>query len=325
MNSDIETFTVDTVDPGDRIDRWQEVLSTTHVPQTVHPLGNAYPRPFRASLRRRRVDDIAVIDARSDEFRGRRTHRDISARTSNYVELTIPLHGRMAVGIDDKTIIAPGAMLLSRHDRPSQYEMLERVRLRTVLIPQAALGFAAGTLSAPPTRVFMKAEPSVRLLISHIAALQAVPTPLSGSAAAAARNAVLELLVGAVRSQVADASTTALAALRCSIECWIDTRLTAGVPDQQVTAAAAAAAHSVSVRTLHRAFADGETFGFVVRSRRIERAKRDLVGEPTATIQSIAIRWGFADASHFCRAFKGVYGETPSDYRIAASAGFSNS
>jgi AraC family transcriptional regulator, positive regulator of tynA and feaB len=50
--------------------------------------------------------------------------------------------------------------------------------------------------------------------------------------------------------------------------------------------------------------------------RRLARARGELAarGEP---ISVIARRWGFADSSHFTRAFRTHYGTTPSDYRAS--------
>jgi AraC family transcriptional activator of tynA and feaB len=74
----------------------------------------------------------------------------------------------------------------------------------------------------------------------------------------------------------------------------------------------------VSVRTVNRTFsATGHTVGEVVRVRRLARAREELV-DRAAPITSIAHRWGFADGSHFSRAFRAVYGCSPSDYRAGA-------
>lgn len=324
MYSDVETFTLDEVDSRERVDRWQEILSTTHVPFAVQSPKRDHSHPFRAGMRLRRVDDITIFDTYSDLCRGRRTRRDVRTNPGEFVQLTIPLDGfrltvpldgREAVGLDDHVTVAPGTMLFSRHDRPWNLDMKDAARVRTVLIPQESFEAAAGRSFTFPIRVFTTAEPTVKLLASHLAALQAISGSLPGTAATAARNATLELLIGASRSQLPVGSPATLVALRHSIERWIDGRLSVGTSDRDLTAAAAAAAHSISLRTLHRAFADGDTFGSVVRHRRMQRARRDL-GDPSATIQSIATRWGFADASHFCRAFKSLYGQTPTDYRI---------
>jgi AraC-like DNA-binding protein len=45
------------------------------------------------------------------------------------------------------------------------------------------------------------------------------------------------------------------------------------------------------------------------------------VADGSSSIAAIATRWGFADSSHFSRAFKAHYGSSPTDYREAAGTG----
>lgn len=78
---------------------------------------------------------------------------------------------------------------------------------------------------------------------------------------------------------------------------------------------AIAALLHVSVRMLHRAFANESTsvMGYV-RDRRLERARQELT-TTTWTVAEIAARWNFADSSHFVRAYKTTYGQTPTEQR----------
>jgi hypothetical protein len=116
MYSDVETYTLDEVDSRERIDRWQEILSTTHVPFAVQSPKRDHSRPFRAGMRLRRVDDITIVDTYSDLCRGRRTRRDVRTNVGEFVQLTIPLDGfrlmvpldsRETVGLDDQVIVGP--------------------------------------------------------------------------------------------------------------------------------------------------------------------------------------------------------------------------
>ncbi|MFT3798305.1 helix-turn-helix domain-containing protein [Microbacterium sp.] len=88
-----------------------------------------------------------------------------------------------------------------------------------------------------------------------------------------------------------------------------------------LTPGAIAAAHYISVRHLHSLFHEsGTTVSAVVRSRRLERCRRDLLEPMLAErpVAAIGARWGFADAAHFSRAFKSAYGVSPNAYRHAA-------
>ncbi|MER7983931.1 helix-turn-helix domain-containing protein [Streptomyces sp. NPDC095817] len=72
----------------------------------------------------------------------------------------------------------------------------------------------------------------------------------------------------------------------------------------------------VSLRTLHRSFAlNDESVMSFARRMRLQKAHEDLTkAGATASVSEISARWYFADASHFIRHFKAVYGETPAAY-----------
>jgi AraC-like DNA-binding protein len=55
----------------------------------------------------------------------------------------------------------------------------------------------------------------------------------------------------------------------------------------------------------------------LIRSRRLERCRRDLVDPLLADVPLAVIgqRWGFSDAPHFSRLFRAAFGESPRDYR----------
>ncbi|MGX1853597.1 helix-turn-helix domain-containing protein [Streptomyces sp. NBC_01456] len=91
--------------------------------------------------------------------------------------------------------------------------------------------------------------------------------------------------------------------------------------DTALTAGEIAAAHHISVRSLHRLF---QQHGVTVRSwrsgQRLEHCRRDLADplKRHVPIHAIAARWGFPHAADFTRAFRTLHGITPSDYRNQA-------
>lgn len=88
--------------------------------------------------------------------------------------------------------------------------------------------------------------------------------------------------------------------------------------DPGLDPSAIAAAHHVSVRTLHQLFHDeGLTVAGWVRQRRLESCRRDLADPVQAArpVAAIGARWGFASASDFSRAFRAAHGMPPAEYR----------
>ncbi|GAA3420318.1 hypothetical protein GCM10018952_63000 [Streptosporangium vulgare] len=88
--------------------------------------------------------------------------------------------------------------------------------------------------------------------------------------------------------------------------------------DPQLSPATIAAAHGISIRTLHRLFQTQDTtVAAWIRTQRLNRCRRDL-SDPTLhdrPIHAIATRWGFTDVTNFSHAFSTAYGLNPRDYR----------
>lgn len=79
------------------------------------------------------------------------------------------------------------------------------------------------------------------------------------------------------------------------------------------------AAHcNVSVSYLHRAFAlQSLKIGHVLRETRLARARESLCSPALQHegVGEIAVRWGFTDPAHFCRAYRAQFGKSPREDR----------
>jgi AraC-like DNA-binding protein len=87
---------------------------------------------------------------------------------------------------------------------------------------------------------------------------------------------------------------------------------------EPLTPAGIAAAHHMSVRSLHVLFQRrGETVGEYVRRRRLDRIRRDLADPELAHLPAYAVaaRWGVPDPSHFTKLFKAEFGVSPREFR----------
>ena len=88
--------------------------------------------------------------------------------------------------------------------------------------------------------------------------------------------------------------------------------------DPELTPAAVARAHHVSLRSLYKLFeGEGRSVAGLIRERRLERCRRDLLDPSLAAlpVSAIAARWGLTSAGHFSRAFRAAYGASPVEYR----------
>ncbi|MFJ8542392.1 helix-turn-helix domain-containing protein [Streptomyces sp. NPDC093586] len=109
-------------------------------------------------------------------------------------------------------------------------------------------------------------------------------------------------------------------ALLARVNTFIDHNL--GDPD--LSPAAIAAHHHISVRSLHALFRDeGETVAASIRRRRLERCHADLTDPRLRrrSISAIAARWGYLRPPDFSRAFRARYGVPPRELRQTALRG----
>jgi AraC-like DNA-binding protein len=126
---------------------------------------------------------------------------------------------------------------------------------------------------------------------------------------------LVALALGATRDAAAIANGRGVRAARLHA---IKTEIFNSLSLHALSLAALAARHGVSPRYVQKLFeTDGTTFSRFVLDQRLARAhcmlSNPLVAE--RTISAIAYDAGFGDLSHFNRAFRRRYGQTPSDVR----------
>lgn len=311
-----EFWSTGSVAEGDRPGYWQEMLSATHLPWSVTlPRTEVGDRAFRARVRRWWIDDLALVDCQCGPCTGSRQQRQLADTEGEYVVALMTLAGQETVGQGgSEANLHPGDLVTWDSRLPARFRVWEPLSKRSLVIPRAALEEVTGGGRVTGAMRLNRAAPATRLLASYLETLRRALPEMDLPAVVAARNATLELLQGALRSDPAvPATSTAWPVLRAAMDRYIERHLF----DDTITPAAVAQAHGVSTRTVNRIFhSSGQTISDVIRLRRLARA-REEVAESNRSITLIAHRWGFADTSHFSRSFKAHYGVSPSDYRRA--------
>lgn len=299
---------------GDVEGQWQEILSTTHLPWSVR-VGVG---PFGAWVRRWWINDLALLDCECGPCSGTRQRRHIVDTDGEFVVVLINRSGRETVSQGAaEAWLQPGDAVVWDSTHSARFVVHEQLSKRSLLIPRSALDEVSGRTWMAPGVMLDGTSPATRLLLSYLDTLSQSLPVLGASAVAAARNATLELLVGALKTEGdVPVNPTAQPALRAAMDRYIERHLLDGA----LSLNQIAAAHGVSVRTVNRVFnASGQTVGEVIRVRRLARA-RDELAESSRPVSVIAHRWGFADPSHFTRSFKAHYGSSPREYRLACRA-----
>jgi AraC-like DNA-binding protein len=128
-------------------------------------------------------------------------------------------------------------------------------------------------------------------------------------------------LVRALITTHLDATELGKDAMHATLQLRIIEYVRAHLPEPDLNASQVAAEHHVSVRQLYKVLAAaGVTLGDWIRVERLAGCRRDLAdpGARTASIGSVARRWGFTDASSFARMFRAAYGVSPRQWRDLA-------
>jgi AraC-like DNA-binding protein len=126
---------------------------------------------------------------------------------------------------------------------------------------------------------------------------------------------LVALALGATRDAAATANGRGVRAARLHT---IKTEILRSLNRHELSLGGLAARHGVTPRHVQMLFeSDGTTFSRFLLEQRLARAHRMLSNPLLAarTISTIAYETGFGDLSHFNRAFRRRYGETPSDVR----------
>ncbi|MET9080884.1 helix-turn-helix transcriptional regulator [Streptomyces sp. NPDC004237] len=294
----------------DGIEEWRRICAESFLGDHVRPVMT--DAGFDGEVRRRWVDDSLVIRLRTTTPYHAKYRR--GADGGDYVGfLTAWPPARESIRWRDGSSVENVQAAAGIWDNGAIEELTVHTpkEQTCIFVPKDALkavGFRLGRFATP---VMVDHKPTARVLAGILDSVLSQPGDLALADAVSIRNAALGLLAGTAPEDLMQTSGAVSEAMKQRVEAWVAGRLAKG----QVSPVDAAAAHGISVRSLHRLFSESEgTFGDMVRALRLERARQDLALSGS-TVQAIASRWGYADVSHFCREFKRSYGMTTTEFR----------
>ncbi|MFJ2555653.1 MULTISPECIES: helix-turn-helix domain-containing protein [unclassified Streptomyces] len=246
----------------------------------------------------------------------------VSVDESDLYTVVIPLVGfHHVVQRDREVLLRPGQPTLLDATIPTrrQTSSYGPFQIMFTAVPRSALGLHTGRITDHLLATELPADDGIGSLTTfYLRNLCKQTGELSPAAAERVGRSCVELITAYVgdllcdRPDLGDGVTDALV-LRA--QSFADAHL----GDHDLSPAAVAASVHISVRYLHKLFADRQmTVAGWIRRRRLERCHLDL-SDPVQgswSITEIAHRWGFTDSAHFSRAFKAAYGVSPRDHRI---------
>jgi AraC-like DNA-binding protein len=314
-------FRADDQPVATRADYWHHVVA-----ESVTPLDLTVPPASLDARDRLRVGELGPVRV-SELTTGVSSHairrrRHLRSSDPELFKIDVQTHGRGVIdhaGRQERYV--RGDFTLVDLSRPCAWANEPQAGLVAVTFPRQLLPLGHDDLSRL-SGVRVSGDRGTGALLSSLA--RQLPGRLDDlDAAEAARmgTTLLDLLSVALMARLGRSgdlpASSRRRALIASVHAYVERHL----PDPALSPARVAEAHYISVRYLHRLFeAEETTVAELIRRRRLDRARRDLLDPALRDVPVAAVgaRWGLPTAAHFSRLFRTAYGVTPGELRRTA-------
>lgn len=271
---------------------------------------------FAGRIRLSSLNEIHLSEVAARPHTVERTPELIARGNRGFYKLSLQLAGSGLLIQDNReALLRPGDIAVYDTERPYTMVFDEDFRMMVVMFPQRLLNLPSEAISQLTAVRFVEGQGVAGMIAPFLTRMVENLDMLSGPTGARLALNAVDLVSTMFASELGvTAAPSTHDALLARVRGYIEEHL--GESDLGPTEIAAA--HYISTRHLHGIFREqGTTVSTWIRTRRLERTRRDLI-DPTLASQSIsaiASRSGFVDAAHFSRLFKATFGESPSEVR----------
>lgn len=297
---------------GEQFPFWREVVWQVFTPVALRRPDEG---PFRGTVTAWSMGPLGVSVITSDRQSAVRGPAEIARRAGDAFFLNLPLApGSFAAQGGRTARLQPGDFTIVDSASPFELGFTAPFRQISLMLPHELL---RPLLAAPgqATAVRVAGEAGVgAVTAAAIRALVRGGDTLDREAARALAARLADLIALSLGVVVAPPPSATRALLLQAAQDEAERSL----GDPELSPVMVAARVGISVRYLHRLFADtGSSFGRWVLTRRLERCRRDLQDPARRhwTIAQVALEHGLADPGYFSRAFRAQYGMTPREAR----------
>lgn len=316
-----QVLSTEEVPARDRVAYWHDVICATFIQLDVTQ--TAVAGRYRGAVETTQAGPVRITRIRADPMVAERTRRHLGAVEEERCLLAIQLRGR-TVGSQcgRQAVLRPGDLALFDSTRPYRVDFRGSDFDHLVLqFPRHALrrcGIEPGDVTARRVAVDSRMGRVASPFLLNLARVAGTIGPTTA-------DRLGHMSIDLVAAALADVSGLDLrrpAPHGPEMLERIRLHMHLHLSDPHLAPASVAAAHSISLRHLHRLFAvDGTTFGQWLREERLRRCFEDLRSPQLAalSVAEIGVRWGIRDASTLSRAFRARYGLCPSEHRRAAA------
>lgn len=314
MTDNRVTFSTSAVHRRDRFSLWHDVARKAYAD---HECQAANPAKFDAS-----IEALAVADAQLSVYSNSpmvvwRTPRQIERAPSDKLFICVQLENTCGISqLGREVTLEAGDFCIIDTRRPYRYVYPAASRQLILAVPRTEMERRLGTTDSltalcmrPDREIGGLASSFIRMLpdyapgLSDLAGIQVVNQAIDLVGLALAKRA------GLSDAKMSSAATLSLHRLNLAIE--------NSLTDRSCNCEAVAAKAGMSLRYANALLArEGSSLERRIQRRRLENCKRALDDQTSMrSIGEIAYVWGFTNASHFSKAFRIAFGQTPRDYR----------
>lgn len=315
--NEILRISTDDLPERDRLEFAREVYGRIIIKHDVEPIPGE-PIYLRGTLRR--LPSLAIASLACSAVYTNRTPAQID---NDDLVLCVNLAGgRVLRQLGREAVLGEGEAVLSTSAEVGTCGISSNSRWISVRTPCNTLAPMVSDLYSALIRPIPACTESLSLLVNYIEALReldALARPELQRLIVAHINDLVALTIGAKRDVAEFARGRGLRAARLV---QVFRLIDAGIMDARLSAATVAAQLGVTPRYVQLLLEEtGQTFTQHILRRRLERAKELLAGDADQTrkIAAVAVEAGFSDLSHFNRAFRRYFGDTPSGIRARAT------
>jgi len=237
--------------------------------------------------------------------------------TNPFYKLVFQMRGRSHLEqLDKRTVIGASSWYVYDVSRPYSLTNVESADQIAILIPKDKCSDRVNSLMRQMPQHTFPLTGMSRILFDSVQSTLSQFDEVNIESSDTLGDSLMELTKLTIMEKTGDCAGISMRdTVRERIEAYIAHHLF----DPDLSLDTIASAMNCTKRYLHKVFNEnGRTLNQYIWDSRLERCRRDLERPELKqkSITEIAFAWGFNNSSHFSRAFKRKFGETPHSCRI---------
>jgi AraC family transcriptional regulator, positive regulator of tynA and feaB len=305
-------FSTDSLDPKDRFNYWNDVVTRYYAPCEGHSDASAQ---FNATTTVHSLGSTELSSVTSESVRYDRRTSDLKLIPREDIFISVMLEGEGFFAQNDRQLFhKAGDVLIYDSGKPYSFNYTTAYKAMLLRLPRPLVQVKVSKIDDLGGTVLDGNSAYARLICSLLNEVSIVASSPELIQETDFIVPTIEMLTTAIHrgteGSLISNITTSQSRLLSEIKAYIRVHIT----DEVLTLEQIASNKNISLRTLSRLFAEsGETPRSWLQNQRICSAYDALVNKKVGNVTEAALTFGFKDISHFSRSFKNTYGYSPKE------------